>query len=68
VGHLAAGAPKTEHGLVLRRRSEHGPELPLDRDEVIEMFWALARIQANTLKILSILRGEDDEEEEEIEP
>ncbi|MEX0816438.1 MAG: hypothetical protein WD027_03260 [Gaiellales bacterium] len=53
---------------MLRRRSEPGPELPLDRDEVIEIFWALARIQSNTLKILAILRGEDDEEEEEIEP
>lgn len=52
---------------MFRRRSERGPELPLDRDEVIEIFWALAKIHANTRKILSILRGEDDEEEE-IEP
>jgi hypothetical protein len=59
---------EAEHDLGFRRRSEPVPELPLDRDEVIEVFWALAKIHASTRKILSILGGEDDEEEEEIEP
>lgn len=52
---------------MFRRRLEPVAELPLDRDEVIEIFWALAKIHANTRKVLAILRGEDDEEEE-IEP
>jgi hypothetical protein len=49
---------------VFRRRREPPVELPLDRDEVLEIFWALAHIRANTVEILSILGGEDDEEEE----
>ena len=46
------------------RRSEPLAEAPLDREDVLEIFWALANIRANTLTILSILRGEDEEEEE----
>ena len=64
-GHLAVTLGEAEHELVFRRRSKPGPELPLDRDGVIEIFWALAKIHANTHRILSILRGEDDEEEED---
>ena len=52
---------------MFRRKPKTSTELPIDRDEVMEIFWALARIQSNTLKILAILRGDDDEEEE-IEP
>lgn len=33
------------------------------RDEVIEIFGALADISSDTLRILAILRGEDEDEE-----
>ncbi|MEO8290342.1 MAG: hypothetical protein ABI649_05035 [Gaiellaceae bacterium] len=49
---------------MFRRKLEASPDFPIDRDEVIEIFWALAKIHANTLKTIAILRGEDDEEEE----
>ena len=48
------------------RRSQPPVEAPLDRDEVTEIFWALANVYSNTRKILSILQDEDDGEEEEI--
>jgi hypothetical protein len=38
------------------------PEPALTRDEVLDIFGGLVDIHANTLEILRILRGEDDEE------
>jgi hypothetical protein len=49
---------------VLWRRPQPTPEPPIEREEVMEIFWALARIHANTRRILTIL-GEDADEEEE---
>jgi hypothetical protein len=40
------------------------PEPALTRDEVLDIFGGLVDIHANTLEILRILRGEDDEEED----
>lgn len=40
------------------------PEPAISRDEVLDIFWGLADIHSNTLDILRILRGEDDEEED----
>ena len=35
------------------------------RDEVMEIFGALADISSDTVQILAILRGDEDEEEED---
>ena len=35
------------------------------RDEVIDIFGGLADISSDTLQILAILRGEDEEDEDE---
>ena len=61
---LGAARRAAHHEDVFWRRSEPPVEAPLDREDVLEIFWALANIRANTLTILSILRGEDEEEEE----
>jgi hypothetical protein len=47
---------------VLRRRPQPAPELPLDREEVLELFVALSDIKAMAIDILAILRGEEDDE------
>ena len=43
---------------------EHG----IYRDEVMEIFGALADISSDTLEILAILRGDDEEDEDAEEP
>jgi hypothetical protein len=48
---------------VLWRRESPAPELPLDRDDVIAIFDALADIKAWTREILRILQAEDEEDE-----
>jgi hypothetical protein len=40
-------------------------EVGIYRDEVLEIFGALADISSDTLQIIAILRGEDDEEEDD---
>lgn len=39
-------------------------EVGIYRDEVMDIFGGLADISSDTLAILAILRGEDDDEEE----
>ena len=48
---------------MLGRRREPVPELPIERDEVLDIIGGLADIYADTRAILGILREEDDEEE-----
>lgn len=52
-----------QHLSVLGCRREPVPELPIDRDEVLDVIGALADIHSDTRAILGILREEDDEEE-----
>jgi hypothetical protein len=48
---------------VLGHRRDPVPELPIERDEVLDIIGGLADIDADTRAILGILREEDDEEE-----
>jgi hypothetical protein len=41
------------------------PDLPLDRDDVLAIFGALADIRSRTIDIWDVIVGEDDEEEAE---
>jgi hypothetical protein len=50
---------------VFWRRREPLVELPLDRDDVIAIFDALADIKSRTIDIWDVIAGEDDEEEAE---
>ena len=61
-GHLAHGSGSEQHPSVLGRRRDPVPELPIERDEVLDIIGALADIYADTRAILAILKEEDDEE------
>jgi hypothetical protein len=56
-------AVATQNLIVFRRALPPPIDLPLDRDDVLEILWALANLRADTTAILRILEGEDDEEE-----
>jgi hypothetical protein len=50
---------------VFWRRREPPIELPLDRDDVIAIFEALADIKSRTLDIWNVIVGEDQSDEDE---
>jgi hypothetical protein len=50
---------------VFWRRRETPSELPLDRDDVIAIFEALADIKSRTLDIWNVIVGEDQSDEDE---
>ena len=45
------------------RRREPPVELPLDRDDILAIFDALADIRSRTYDIWAVIVGEEDEEE-----
>jgi hypothetical protein len=47
---------------MIRRRPKPAPELPLDRQKVLEIMEALSDFKAWTFEILSILSEEQDDE------
>jgi hypothetical protein len=47
---------------LIRRRPKPAPELPLDRQEVLEIMEAVSDLKAWTFEILSILSEEEDDE------
>jgi hypothetical protein len=58
LGHLASYPPARHAGRV-------DEEQGIYRDEVMDIIGALADISSDTFQILSILRGKDEEEDEE---
>jgi hypothetical protein len=49
---------------ITRHPAEMDEEQGIYRDEVMEIFGALADISSDTVQILAILRGEDEEDED----
>ncbi len=64
-GRLARGGSGEQHLSVLGRRREPGPELPLDRGDVLAIIGGLSDIYADMQAIRRILEEEDDDEEED---
>jgi hypothetical protein len=62
---LSGQRPSGNMDDVFWRRREPLVELPLDRDDVIAIFDALADIKSRTIDIWDVIAGEDDEEEAE---
>ena len=63
-GHLADDRVSDDDGFVIWRRHQPAPALPLDRDDVLAIFDALADIRAWTHDILAILEGDDGDDVE----
>jgi hypothetical protein len=64
-GRLVAPGPSTDHTAVFWRRREPPTELPLDRDDVIAIFDALADIKSWTRDIWFVVVEEELGDEDE---
>jgi hypothetical protein len=64
-GHLVGAVRLSHHGGVLWRRRSRALELPLDREDVVAIFDALADIKAWTRDIWLVVVGEDQSDEDE---